>query len=67
MLYYKMKKMGPKCKYINGTKLSKPQKKKLMLHSDHHTLKHIKSMIVNINKGKTFTQSHKIAQMSVGK
>ena len=62
-----MKKMGSKCKYIDKLKLSKPQKKKLMLHSDHHTLKHIKSMVVVMNKGKTFSQSHKIAQMKVGK
>ena len=38
-----------------------------MKHSDHHTIKHIKSMVKDIKKGKSFIQSHKIAQLKVGK
>lgn len=62
-----MKKLGPKCKYIENTNLSRLQKDKLMKHSDHHTLKHIKSMVQAIKKGKSFSQSHKMAQLKVGK
>ena len=62
-----MKKLGTKCKYIESTNLSRLQKDKLMKHSDHHTIKHIKSMVNNIKKGKSFIQSHKIAQLKVGK
>ena len=36
-------------------------------HSKHHTAKHIKSMVASIKKGKTFTQSHKIAMKKVGR
>jgi len=61
------KKLGPKCKYIDGTTLSKAQKTKLMKHSDHHTLKHVKSMVSDMKKGKTFSQSHKNAMKKVGK
>ena len=61
-------KMGPKCKYIDTTKLPKPMKVKLMKHSNHHTLKHIKHMVKEITKNKkTFVESHKIALKKSGK
>lgn len=63
----KKKKMGPKCKFIDGTKLSKAKKDKLMKHSDHHTMKHMKAMIKDMEKGKTFSQAHKSAMKNVGK
>tara|TARA_R100000541_G_scaffold46546_3_gene53618 strand:- start:2840 stop:3019 length:180 start_codon:yes stop_codon:yes gene_type:complete len=59
--------MGPKCKYINGTTLSKTNKSKLMKHSHHHTLKHIKSMVKDMKKGASFNKSHKDAIKKVGK
>ena len=63
-----MKKLGPKCKYIDAQKLPLPMKKKLMKHSDHHTLKHIKHMIADMSKNKTtFNQSHKNAISKAGK
>ena len=58
---------GVKCKYIETTKLSKSNKTKLMIHSHHHTLKHIKHMVKIMNKGGTFSKSHKEAQKKVGK
>ena len=36
-------------------------------HSVHHTAKHLKMMTTAMKKGKTFTQSHKMAQKKVGK
>jgi len=59
--------VGVKCKYISTTNLSKSNKNKLMKHSDHHTLKHIKHMVKNMNKGNTFSKSHIEAQKKVGK
>lgn len=63
----KKKKMGTKCKFIDGTSLSKAKKDKLMKHSDHHTMKHMKAMISDMGKGKTFNQAHKSAMDKVGK
>ena len=59
--------MGMKCKYIDTTNLSKSNKKKLHTHSHHHTMKHIKHMVNNMNKGHTFSKSHKEAQKKIGK
>jgi len=47
--------------------LSKRQQRALMKHSVHHTSKHIKSMVAAMKKGLSFTQSHKMASMKVGK
>jgi len=58
---------GVKCKYISTTNLSKSNKTKLMKHSHHHTMKHIKYMVKNMSKGDTFSKSHKEAQKKVGK
>ena len=47
--------------------LTKRQKDALDNHSEHHTAKHIKVMTAAMNKGQTFTQSHKTAMKKVGK
>ena len=60
-------KKGPKCKFIDSTTLSKAKKDKLMKHSHHHSMKHIKEMVKDMKKGKTFSQSHKNAMKNVGK
>ena len=60
-------KKGAKCKYIETTNLSQFKKNKLMKHSDHHTLKHIKFMINLMKKGSTFKMAHIKAQEQVGK
>jgi len=36
-------------------------------HSKHHTSEHLNSMVSSIKKGKTFTESHKLAIKKVGK
>ena len=54
-------------KGVNITTLNKRQQAAMPKHSKHHTAKHIKSMVASMKKGKTFTQSHKIAMKKVGK
>jgi len=36
-------------------------------HSKHHTVKHLKQMVKEMKKGKTFSASHKLAMKKVGK
>ena len=55
---------------IKGVKvkgLTSRQATTLKKHSVHHTKKHIKAMVDAMNKGATFTQSHKLAMKKVGK
>ncbi len=47
--------------------LSVAQKKAMQKHKIHHTKKHLKLMASEMRKGKTFKQSHTIAQKKVGK
>jgi len=47
--------------------LTKRQKETLAKHKKHHTAKHMAFMRKEMNKGKTFTQSHKLAMKKVGK
>ena len=47
--------------------LTKRQKETLAKHKLHHTAKHMAFMRKEMNKGKTFTQSHKLAMKKVGK
>ena len=36
-------------------------------HKAHHTKAHLRAMAVAMRKGKSFAQSHRIAQRKVGK
>tara|TARA_Y100000592_G_C5198019_1_gene189240 strand:+ start:59 stop:253 length:195 start_codon:yes stop_codon:yes gene_type:complete len=56
-----------KIKGVSLNSLNKRQQNAMKRHSKHHTAKHVKSMVSLMNKGKTFTQSHKIAMKKVGK
>lgn len=56
-----------KVKGISVDGLNKRQKLAMVRHSKHHTRKHLRAMVTAMKKGKTFTQSHKIAQKKVGK
>jgi len=47
--------------------LTKRQKDTLSRHKKHHTAKHMAFMRKEMNKGKTFTQAHKLAMKKVGK
>ena len=60
----------PKSKSIKGVSISslnKRQQTAMKNHSKHHTAKHLKSMVKDMNNGSTFTQSHKLAMKKVGK
>ena len=46
--------------------LTEKQKKTLQKHSKHHTKKHIIYMTKLMKQGKTFTESHNLAQRKVG-
>ena len=54
-------------KGLSLTALNKRQQTAMARHSKHHTAKHLKSMVASMKRGKTFTQSHKIAMKKVGK
>jgi|TARA_R110002020_G_scaffold84951_4_gene210021 hypothetical protein len=47
--------------------LTKKQKETLAKHKVHHTAKHMAFMRKEMNKGKSFTTSHKLAMKKVGK
>ena len=47
--------------------LSKKDKKMLKEHGKHHSKGHIKSMLINMLRGKTFKESHNIAMKKAGK
>jgi hypothetical protein len=60
----------PKADYVKGVSmkgLTKRQKTAMRRHKTHHTAKHLKAMATAMRKGKTFTQSHKIAVKKVGR
>ena len=60
----------PKSKYVKGVSmkgLTNRQKTAMRRHKTHHTAKHLRSMTTAMRKGKTFTQSHKIAMKKVGR
>jgi|TARA_Y100000310_G_C20628806_1_gene787451 hypothetical protein len=59
----------PKTDYVKGVSmkgLNKRQKSAMRRHKTHHTAKHLRSMVRSMKRGKTFTQSHKIAMKKVG-
>ena len=46
----------------------KPRQQKTMRsHARHHSLKHMKAMVTDMKKGRTFRQAHISAQRKVGK
>lgn len=47
--------------------LTKRQKDTMAKHKVRHTNKHMKVMTIEMKKGKTFGQAHKIAMKKVGK
>ncbi len=56
-----------KIKGINIDKLNSRQQMAMKNHSVHHSSKHIKIMLEAMLKGKSFTESHKMAMRLVGK
>ena len=59
--------MSKTIKGVNVSALNVRQQNAMKRHSKHHTAKHLRSMVASMKKGKTFTQSHKLAMKKVGK
>ena len=59
--------MAKTVKGVNVSALNVRQQGAMKRHAKHHTAKHLRSMVTAMKKGKTFTQSHKIAMKKVGK
>ncbi len=60
----------PRKSYVKGVSmvgLTTRQKTAMRKHKNHHTAKHLRSMVRSMKKGKTFTQSHKLAMKKVGR
>ena len=58
-----------KTNYVKGVSmkgLNKRQKSAMRRHKTHHTAKHLRAMVRSMKRGKTFTQSHKLAMKKVG-
>tara|TARA_Y100001937_G_scaffold27376_1_gene39307 strand:+ start:45 stop:227 length:183 start_codon:yes stop_codon:yes gene_type:complete len=47
--------------------LTSRQKKTMNRHARHHSLKHMKQMAEDLEKGRTFAQAHVRAMRKVGK
>tara|TARA_Y100001937_G_scaffold111257_1_gene157690 strand:+ start:1307 stop:1579 length:273 start_codon:yes stop_codon:yes gene_type:complete len=58
---------NPEVKGVSTKGLTKRQASTLKKHSVHHTAKHIKAMVNAMLNGASFSESHKMAQKSVGK
>jgi len=46
--------------------LNKSQMSAMARHSRHHSVKHLRAMVSAMKKGKSFTESHRIAMRKVG-
>ena len=53
--------------YKGGRELSASQIQQLKIHSKHHTISHMKQMIVQMAGGNDFSKAHKKAQKKIGK
>tara|TARA_R100000700_G_C3174591_1_gene149258 strand:+ start:896 stop:1087 length:192 start_codon:yes stop_codon:yes gene_type:complete len=56
-----------KIKGVSMSGLNQRQVGAMKKHAKHHSVKHIRGMVSMMNKGKTFTQSHKLAMKKIGK
>ena len=54
-------------KGVSMTGLTMRQANAMKKHSKHHTAKHLKMMATAMKKGKSFGESHKMAQKKIGK
>ena len=52
---------------INLKGLTRTQRTQMQTHKVHHTKRHLSKMATEMRKGKTFAQSHTIAQRIIGK
>ena len=54
-------------KGVSVAALNMRQQNAMKRHAKHHTVKHLRSMVASMKKGKTISQSHKIAMKKIGK
>jgi len=52
---------------VNKSTLHASQKRAMMKHMNHHTIKHGEMMIKLMKQGHTFKESHKKTTMKIGK
>ena len=55
-----------KVKGVDIGGLNKRQISAMARHSRHHSVKHLRAMVSAMKKGKSFTESHRIAMRKVG-
>ena len=48
-------------------KINASQAEQMKKHAEHHTLSHLKKMIIELKRNKSFKEAHKIAMEKVGK
>jgi len=53
--------------YKGGRELSASQIQQLKMHSKHHTISHMKQMIVQMVGGNDFSTAHRKSQKKIGK
>lgn len=53
--------------YKDGYKLTDSMLERLSKHSKHHTISHLKQMIVQIVGGDSFEKAHKKAEKKIGR
>lgn len=53
--------------YKGGEKLSDTALERLSKHSKHHTISHLKQMVVQMAGGDSFTKAHKKAEKKIGR
>tara|TARA_R100001594_G_scaffold19328_1_gene37711 strand:- start:202 stop:453 length:252 start_codon:yes stop_codon:yes gene_type:complete len=59
--------MATNLKGISLKGLTKTQKSQMQTHKTHHTKRHLQKMATEMRKGKSFAQSHTVAQRVIGK
>ena len=62
-----MAKEAKKVKGVSLSGLTTRQVNSMIEHGKNHTATHLKIMVESMKKGRTFTQSHKIATRKAGK
>ena len=62
----KTKSKAKKIKGVNVSSLNTRQQNAMSRHSQHHTAKHLNSMVTAMNQGSTFGESHTIAMKKMG-
>lgn len=53
--------------YKGGDKLTDAMLERLSKHSKHHTISHLKQMVVQLSEGDSFDKAHKKAEKKIGR